>query len=126
MHLNQKFSNVVSFSLTKVSFEDLKDIALGIWYENYTPNLNGMNVFELQRSCYLIDRLMRYNCVPKTRKVELMGLIKIIQQELLTQPQNISASINIDPLAKKWNLNEDISRWIPDLLEYQTRHYVHS
>ncbi len=33
---------------------------------------------------------------------------------------------NLEPLAQKWNLNEDISHLMSSLLEYQTRHYVHA
>ena len=125
MSLNQQFKKVVSYPLATLSAEEFKPIALGVWHEDYTPELNNMNLVELQKAGYLIDRLMRYNCVSVDRKVELLGLVKDIKQKLPQQTQAASSLKDVEPLAKKWNLKEDISRLMSSLLEYQTRHYSH-
>jgi hypothetical protein len=125
MSLNQQFRKVVSSPLATLSVEELKPIALGVWHEDYTPELNDMNLVELQKAGYLIDRLMRYNCVSVDRKIELLGLVKDIKQNLPQETQAVSSLRNVDPVAKKWNLKEDVSRLISSLLEYQTRHYSH-
>lgn len=126
MNLNRQFKKVVSSPLANLSVEDFKPIALGVWHEDYTPELNDMDLVKLQKAGYLIDRLMRYNCVSGDRKIELLGLVKDIKQKLPEETQAVSSLRNVDPVAKKWNLKEDVSRLMPPLLEYQTRHYVHA
>ena len=74
---------------------------------------------------YLIG-LMRFNCVSNDRKRELMGLVKDVQQTLSEESLAVSVSQDVEPLARKWNLREDISRAIQALLPYQTRHYTHT
>ncbi|WP_019503377.1 hypothetical protein [Pleurocapsa sp. PCC 7319] len=126
MSLNQQFRKIVHSPLSDISVEELKPIALGIWHEGFTPNLHGLNDEELQKAGYLIDRLMRFNCVPERRKLELMAIVtevKISLKNVLISPPS---SINVEPLARKWNLTEDVSLLIQPLLEFQTRHYTHS
>jgi hypothetical protein len=127
MSLNQQFRKAVSSSLDTLSIEDLKPFALALWHEGYVPELDELNEVELQKAGYLIDRLMRYNCISKEHKLKLSKLVKSLKQKLSTQLETNSSLVNqgVDPLARKWNLSEDVSSLISPLLEYQTRHYVH-
>ncbi|MEM8718370.1 MAG: hypothetical protein AAGE84_03545 [Cyanobacteria bacterium P01_G01_bin.39] len=125
MSLDQQFRKAVSSPLDTLSAEDLKPIALAVWHEDYAPNLNDMELHELQRAGYVVDRLMRFNCVSNDRKRELMGLVKDVKETLPQESLKILVSQNVEPLARKWNLSEDISRAIQALLPYQTRHYNH-
>ncbi|MEM9273689.1 MAG: hypothetical protein AAGA80_12095 [Cyanobacteria bacterium P01_F01_bin.143] len=130
MSLNTKFRKVISFSFCHLSVEDLKPIVLALWHEGYIPefSLSELNAEELRKAGYLIDRFRGYNCVPRTQKRELAGLARKIEQSLSDMPQDINNSDlkNLEPLAEKWKLREDISHVMPSLLKYQTRHYIHT
>ena len=126
MNLDRQFKKVVSSPLSRLSVEEFKPIALGIWYEGYTPKLDGMKLDELRQAGYLVDRLMRFNCVGDARKLELMKLVEEVKNTLSQETPAILRLSNVEPLARKWNLEEDISFIIQALLKYQTRHYVHT
>ena len=126
MDLDKQFKKVVSSPFSSLSIEDLKPIALAFWHENYTPELSDLNSEELQKAGYLIDRFRGYNCIPKTHKQKLASLVKEVEQSLSGAVQVVDRADNLEPLAQKWNLKEDVSHLMSPLLQYQTRHYVHS
>ena len=127
MSLNQQFKKVVSSPFSRLSVEDLKPIALAFWHKNYTPELSYLNSEELRKAGYLIDRFRGYNCIPKSQKRELASLVNEVKQSLSETVEVADNNVeNLEPLAQKWNLKEDISHLMSPLLEYQTRHYVHS
>lgn len=126
MSLNKQFKKAVSSPFYRLSVEDLKPIVLGFWHEGYTPELSDLNLEELKKAGYLIDRFRGYNCIPKPQKRELASLVKEVEQNLSEVLQAVDNVKNLEPLAQKWNLNEDVSHLMSSLLEYQTRHYVHT
>ena len=126
MSLNQQFKKVVSSPLSDISVEELKPIALGIWYEDYTPDLYGLKDEQLQKAGYLLDHLMRFNCVGDRRKLELMAIVAKVKLSLKNTLPSPPSSISVEPLARKWNLTEDVSLLIQPLLKFQTRHYTQS
>ena len=127
MSLNQQFKKIVSSPFSRLSVEDLKPIALAFWHENYTPELSELNSEELRKAGYLIDRFRGYNCIPKSQKRELASLVNEVKQSFSETLEVADNNLeNLEPLARKWNLKEDISHLMSPLLKYQTRHYVHS
>ena len=126
MNLSKQFKKAVKSPFYSLSVDDLKPIALAFWHENYTPELSDLNSEELKKAGYLIDRFRGYNCIPKTQKRELAKLVKEVEQSLSGVLQVVDSADNLEPLAQKWNLKEDVSHLMSPLLEYQTRHYVHS
>jgi|GEM_PF-2769738 len=126
MDLDKQFRKVVNSPFSSLSIDDLKQIALAFWHENYTPELSDLNSEELKKAGYLIDRFRGYNCISKTHKRELASLAKEVEQSLSEVLQAVDNVENLEPLAEKWNLKEDVSHLMSPLLEYQTRHYVHS
>lgn len=126
MNLDKQFRKVVSSPFSDLSVEDLKPIVLGFWHEGYTPELSNLNLEELKRAGYLIDRFRGYNCIPKTHKRKLASLVKEVKQNLSEAAEVIDRADNLESLAQKWHLNEDISHLMSPLLKYQTRHYVHT
>ena len=126
--LNRQLKKAVRSPFYSLSAEDLKPIALGFWHEGYQPELSNLDSEELRKAGYLIDRFRGYNCVSRQHKRELGCLAKEIgqNQNLCEVFQDVETAGNIEPLAQKWNLTEDISHLMSSLLEYQTRHYVHS
>ena len=129
MNLQQQFESAVNSPLTSLSPKDLEPIALGLWYEDYTPKIKGMNSTQLRRTGYLLDLLMSFNCVSDTRQAELIKLTQEIRQNLsnfqsivpIETPQN-----NLDPIAIEWHLGESVVNVMQSLLEFQTRHYAHN
>ena len=53
MTLQQQFENLVGSSLANLDSEDLKPVALGFWYEDYTPNLDKNELYRTS-SCWLL------------------------------------------------------------------------
>lgn len=127
MSLNKQFKKAVRSPFDCLSVDDLKPIALAFWHENYTPELSDLNSEELRKAGYLIDRFRGYNCIPKSQKRELASLVNEVKQSLSETVEVSDNNVeNLEPLAQKWNLKEDVSHLISPLLQYQTRHYVHS
>jgi hypothetical protein len=129
MSLNKQFRKAVRTPFSSLSIEDLKPIALAFWHECYTPELSNFNSFnseELKKAGYLIDRFRGYNCIPKSQKRELASLVKELETRLSEVSQDVNSVENLEPLANKWDLKEDISHLISPLLKYQTRHYTHA
>ena len=126
MNMDKQFKKVVSSPFSNLSVEDLKPIVLGFWHEGYTPELSNLNEEQLRKAGYLIDRFRGYNCIPKTHKRKLASLVREVKQNLSEAMEVIENADNLEPLAQKWHLNEDISHLMSPLLKYQTRHYVHT
>ena len=126
MNLDKQFRKVVSSPFSNLSVEDLKPIVLGFWHEGFTPELSNLNKEQLRKAGYLIDRFRGYNCIPKTHKRKLASLVKEVKQSLSEAVEVSDSAENLEPLAQKWHLNEDISHLMSPLLKYQTRHYVHT
>ncbi|EIJ36687.1 hypothetical protein [Thiothrix nivea] len=120
---NIAFERLVSHEFDQASLDDVKVVALGIWYQDFTPDFNHLPQTSLQarlRAGYLVDRLLRYNCVTDERKKLLFANVSKLRS-LLKPP--VSTNPQVEPLAKSWGLEHDLKRLAKDLLEYQTRHY---
>ena len=126
MNLDKQFIKVVSSPFFSLSVKDLKPIVLGFWHEGYTPELSNLNNEQLRKAGYLIDRFRGYNCIPKTHKRKLASLVEEVKESLPDAVEVVDSAENLEPLARKWHLNEDISHLMSPLLKYQTRHYVHT
>ena len=100
---------------------------MAIWYEEFTPDVSHIDFSQVSKAGYLIERLLRYNCVSPSRKLTLFNLVNNLRcqpNETPKPPHDYDAdSDNIEPLAISWGLNEDISHLMPSVLVYQTRHY---
>ena len=126
MNLDRQFRKVVSSPFSSLFLEDLKPIVLGFWHEDYTPELSNLNKEQLRKAGYLIDRFRGYNCIPKNQKRKLASLVKEVRQSLSEAVEVADSADNLEPLAQKWNLKEDVSHLMSPLLKYQTRQYVHT
>ncbi|WP_052055868.1 hypothetical protein [Myxosarcina sp. GI1] len=138
-HFSALFQHIISHSFDSLQLQELEAIALGIWYENFTPHLEQFNPLQLGRAGYLLDRLcrcpsgnrlMRYNCLSHQRKLELLNLVNSLKAQILSFDGRIincqtnnGSNYDVEPLALAWGLDEDISQLTPHLLQYQTRHY---
>ena len=120
--LSSLFIKVISTSFSNIEMEELKTIAIALWHKNYLPSISNLDSLQKKRAGYLIDRLMRYNCVSKSQKLELLSLVKILHNNLT--PEISATNFNVESLAMRWGLDEDISDLMPEILQYQTRHYL--
>ncbi|MFM2590995.1 hypothetical protein [Vibrio sp. TBV020] len=114
------FERLISQEPMNADFEDLKLLALAVWYEGFTPDVASVSGYEAQVTCYLLERLIRFNCVSDNRYVEIEGIIKRIENDLIIHRTN---DHHISKLARKWGLNSDMNALTGKLLPYQTRHY---
>ena len=126
MNIDKQFKKVVSSPFSNLSVEDLKPIALAFWHEGYVPELSNLNFKQLRKAGYLIDRFRGYSCISRVHKRKLASLVKELKQCLSEVPEVIENADNLELLAQKWHLNEDVSHLMSPLLKYQTRHYIHS
>lgn len=116
----------LSSSFSDLKSEKLMQIALAIWYEDFTPNVSYLDSSQVPKAGYLIDRLSRYNCVSPSRKLTLLSLVNNLRCQLNENPEHHHHDAdgkNVEPLAVSWTLSEDVSLLMPSLLVYQTRHY---
>lgn len=120
---NTAFQRLVTHHFEQASLEDVKTVALGLWYENFTPDFTQLPQNNLQSQCragYLIDRLLRYNCVSDERKQALFANLTALKAQLKPTAND---NPQVEPLAKHWGLDQDLKRLAKALLPYQTRHY---
>lgn len=120
---NTAFERLVTHDFDQASLEDVKAVALGLWYQDFAPDFTQLPVTNLQsqrRAGYLVDRLLRYNGVSDERKKVLFANVTALKIHL--KPA-VSIKPNVEPLAKSWGLDQDLKRLAKELLPYQTRHY---
>lgn len=116
------FEKLVSKEFSYSEIDDLKTICIATWYENFIPEINDFSEYELRRSGYLIDKLMRFNCLSKEQKYKLKNVLDNIKKKLFFEDNFLA---NVEPLAKKWNINSDLKHGFRELLFLQKRHYKH-
>lgn len=120
---NTAFERLVTHDFDQASLEDVKAVALGLWYQDFIPDFTQLPVTNLQsqrRAGYLVDRLLRYNGVSDERKKALFADVTALKIHLKPAA---STKPNVEPLAKNWGLDQDLKRLAKELLPYQTRHY---
>ena len=117
------FERLVTHNFDQATLEDVKAVALGLWYQEFTPDFEQLpetNVQSQLRAGYVVDRFLRYNCVADERKKSLYAAVSKLK--CLLNP-SVSTTPQVEPLAKHWGLDQDLKRLAKDLLVYQTRHY---
>lgn len=107
------FEKLVSKEFPYSKIEDLKTICIAIWYQNFVPDTNNFSENQLRQSGYLIDKLIRFNCLSKEQKYKLKNVLDNIKQKLCFEDNFLA---NVEPLAKKWNINSDLKYGFRELL----------
>lgn len=119
------FNKLVSSDLENVCFDDLKTVALAMWYEDFVPDSSNFSGNDSQVAGYVVDKLMRFNCVPKETKLKLGEFVRQ-QKNFVQAPVNEMRELRgRDKLALSWGLGSDLKHYVKDLLPFQTRHYAH-
>ncbi|ENV71695.1 hypothetical protein F946_02775 [Acinetobacter johnsonii ANC 3681] len=117
------FDRLVSSEFSLVSFEDVKTVALAMWHENFVPQVKHLSEFSAKAAGYIVDKLMRFNCVSQELKAKLRNVLTELKAKFSFTPVKVK---NCDKLAQNWGLAEDLKQQVRELLEYQTRHYKHT
>ena len=111
MSLNQQFRKIVSSPLPNISVEEFKLIALVIWHQGYTPNLDGLQDEELQKAGYLLPRFMRFNGVGDRRKRELMAIVAPVKLSLKNVLPSSPSAIDVEAM-RFFNISHNDLDWI--------------
>ncbi len=122
MNTQKAFERLVTKDFSLASFDDLKAVSLAVWHENWSPSVNGLPSDSKRAAVYLLERLMRFNCVSDERYDELEGVLRSLNFDYA----NITPSTNtkVSRPARKLGLNSDLKLMLNQMLPYQTRHYT--
>jgi len=101
--------------------ENLKSVALSIWYERFTPNINEMKGKHAAQAGFILDRLTRYNCLERSRKDELRLLLNTLEEQKNNYFNNNSNAT--DKLFNLWSADLELKSEFKALLPYQRREY---
>lgn len=121
MNNQESFIQIVKKPFQQVSKDMLKDFIIYFWTDDsFIPDLSSLSEpIEKQRACYFIDKLSRFHCVGKNRKNKIRNILN-------DYSFSSTKKENIDPLALKWGLYEDLKQEFKELLQYQTRHFLNT
>ncbi|KOO17052.1 hypothetical protein AKJ18_00405 [Vibrio xuii] len=97
MSPQQAFELLISQEPEKANFKDLKVLALAVWYEEFTPDVTNVSGYEAQVACYLLERLIRFNCVNDYRYDELENVIKLSGKDLVINPSHFQGCTKMGP-----------------------------
>jgi len=123
----QAFNRLVSRDLSEASPVDIKTLALAIWHEEFIPDTVALDIHTARSGLYLIDALMRFNCVSVSSKSELRCLLSSVSFRFnLWNELYVNRTSRVSDIAIKWGLTSDVRLLLRDLLPYQTRHYKHT
>lgn len=128
MEAQLAFERLVSRDFKEASLDDVKSLALAIWHESFVPDVSKLDAKSSRSANYLLDKLMRYNCVTREEKNNLREVIHILSQRFDLHADNgseICPNTKLDKLAIRWGLESDLKQMLREMLPYQTRHYKH-
>jgi len=117
------FDRLVSNGFERAASDDVKAVALAVWHENFVPMVDHLSNESALAAGYVVDKLMRFSCVPVELKKKLAMLLGELREKFVVVPV---VKKGCDTLAQQWGLSEDLKHQIRSLLDYQTRHYRHA
>ncbi|MFV8385367.1 hypothetical protein ACNO5E_14865 [Vibrio parahaemolyticus] len=117
------FDRLVSSEFSLASFEDVKAVALAMWHENFVPKVTHLPETSAKAAGYVVDKLMRFNCVSPELKAKLRDVLTVLKGMFSFTPVKVKGC---EKLAQSWGLATDLKQPVRELLEYQTRHYKHA
>ncbi len=109
---------LVSEGLSRAENGVLLQVAEGLWFESWVPDLSQLPEDLRHDAGYVLDRLARFNVVEKEQKQRVLfaiGPYKPNSSELSARHK--------DRLANEWGASEELTPRIPELMPYQTRQY---
>ncbi|MGN0937022.1 MULTISPECIES: hypothetical protein [unclassified Acinetobacter] len=110
--------------LTSATFEEVRPVAEALLYSEFLPSVTlHLNRLEKRRLVFLLEKFRRYSCSSVSRRQQLKSFSQSMNVQHTYRVHDVRTLV--DPLAKKYGLNEDLNHLKPQLLSLQTRHYSH-
>src|SRR5690606_10086173 len=117
---------VAQKGLDKASPEEVREVAVSVWHQRFTPSFSELTDVEALRTAgYLVDFLSRFHCVEPARKQELQALVSSLKARLPMPPSAPESRHKVDRLAQEWGLSSDLKPFLKSITPYQTRQYTH-
>lgn len=116
------FEKIVENPFSKTSIDELKLLSVAVWHRGFVPDVSNLTGVSALKAMYLIDNLMRFNCVSFESKLKLKSCISELSVKVIYQKSGLT-NLRLSKLAMHYGLNEDLKLKIRECLYYQTRHY---
>lgn len=118
------FNKIVENPFSETSSEDLKLVVLAIWHSGFVPSVVDItDDLAARKAIYLIDRLMRFNCVSDLQQDKLIAQIDALAEAFeVVQREGQRPNRKVCLHAWRWGLEEDLKLKIRALLPFQKRH----
>lgn len=101
-------------------------LAIAFWHEGFVPDLMSLKHLtetELKVAGYLCKYFSQFNVLCDEEMDALLAVSTEIRN-LVGEITN-SETKNIDDVAVKWGLENDLTPYLEYFLDCQTRHYIH-
>lgn len=122
MTLERMLGDVARQGFARVDAELLREVAERLWYADEVPDLAEVPAKLRPDAGYLVDRLARFNVLPKEQKLRLLSAVR--QYQPLPSPPQAEVADRKDPLAVAWGASMDLTSRLGELMPYQTRQYA--
>ena len=108
--------------LTSATFEEVRPVVEALLYSEFLPDFSThLNNLEKRRLVFLLEKFRRYSCSSVDRRQQLKSFSQAMNVQQVSTVDDTRRLV--DPLAKKYGLNEDLNHLKPQLLSLQTRHF---
>lgn len=122
MALERMLGDVARQGFARVDPKLLREVAERLWYAGEVPNLAEVPAQLRPDAGYLVDRLARFNVLPKEQKLRLLSAVRQYQPPPSTPKAEVAD--RKDPLAVAWGASMDLTSRLGELMPYQTRQYA--
>ncbi|NMG17661.1 hypothetical protein [Aromatoleum bremense] len=122
MALERMLGDVARQGFARVDPDLLREVAERLWYVGEVPNLAEVPAKLRPDAGYLVDRLARFNVLPKEQKLRLLSAVRQYQPPLPAPSAGVARCK--DPLAVAWGASMDLTSRLGELMPYQTRQYA--
>lgn len=87
IHAQTAFNTLVSKDFSQAMLEDVKVVALAMWYENFVPVVSHLSKRSAAYAGYVVNRLVRFNCVSADLKSKLRGVLVSLKKLASATPR---------------------------------------
>jgi len=119
------FIHVVNTDFQELPSDGLVQLAVGIWYENFVPDIESLDTpVSIARAGFILERLLAFHCVSCHVRYGIRPIINTLAKRLSSDFVILPFSTVInnrenrgDPWAHRWGLCTSIARHIQALFE---------
>lgn len=115
--MQRALSQIAHGGLATVNSSDVVKVAYAMWHQLLTPQLNPfLGLPFAADAAFLVDRLTRFNCVSRERKIQLLTMLGSFKPARCVPVEPLQ-----DPLAVQWGASRDLKELISASLPLQSR-----